>query len=195
MKTQSDIDKVLEAKRKEKVDREAAEKRVKELEGDIGGLNDKIKVYESDDSKKLSAQERVELERLKRENETLTGEKSTLQEKFDGLNGQMTASQIKAELAKSAKGIVRDEAIDDVVDILSKDFVLSDGKVLTNTDLGDKSGLEAKAYLSQYAEGRPYLAPTSSGGGSGGDKGSGGGTQTTLNNGEIQASSELWGDK
>jgi hypothetical protein len=194
MKTQTDIDNVLEAKRKEKADRETAEARVKELESEVGSLGDKIKVYESDESKKLSAEERVELERLKRENETLSTEKTGLQEQFDGLNGKLTRNQILDALRKSAKGIIRDDAINDTIETLADKFVVSDGKVLTNSDLGDKSGLEAGAYLSDFTKDRSYLAPTSSGGGSGGSGGSGGGSQGNSTEGSIEeAIAEAWG--
>lgn len=187
MKLQSDVDSVLEAKRKEKETRTAAEKRIKELEGELGTLTDKVSVYENDETLKLSKEQLVEHERLKRENEALTGEKTELEAKFNGLQQEVTTSNVKSRLTKELSGIMDKDAIIDQVDILCNKFVISDGKLLTNETLGDKSGLEAKAYLTGYTEERPYLQLKSSGGGAGGVQGSGGGSHSTNSpaNGDI----------
>jgi len=196
MKTQVDVDKVTEALRKEREDHTATKGELKTSAGAVGGLEDKIKVYESDESKKLSAEDRVEMERLKRENETFATSNADLETKYSGLQGEMTTSTIKAALAKAATGIVRDEAIFDTIDTISNKFVVSDGKVLTNSDMGDKSGLEAKAYLSSFVEERSYLKPQNSGGGSGGAQGSDGGTRdgATAPDG-LNCSQDIWNGK
>jgi hypothetical protein len=194
MKTDTDVKNVQEALRKEREEHDTAKKRAKELEKENGTLSDKINVYESDESKKLSAEDRVEMERLKRENETLATSNADLTTKYQGLEGEVTTSNIKAELRKAAVGIISEQAISDQVDILANKFVVSDGKVLTNPDLGDKSGLEAKAYLSDYVKDRSYLQPTNSGGGAGGEKGSGGGSQKEVP-GQCTASQDLWNGK
>lgn len=179
VKTPQDVENVQEALRKEREEHGSTKDALKTATTINGDLTDKIKVYESDDSKKLSAEERVDMERLKRLNETLTTDNTDLSAKIDGITGQMTASQITDQLRTAAKGIIRDDAIDHEVKNLLGNFVMSDGKALTNSDLGGDSGLDAKAFLSKHVEGRSYLAPTSSGGGAGGGKGSSGGSQNT----------------
>lgn len=198
IKTQADIDAIKKAKDQAKREQKEAQDKLKELERERDSLLDKVNAYESDKDLKLSKEQLVEFERLKRENEALTKDKTELEKNFNGLQTEITTSKIKAELAKHAKGIMEESAINDQIDILCNKFVFSEGKVLTNTDLGDKSGLEAKEYLSKYVEERPYLQPKSSGGGAGGSQGSGGGSQTNHNISgvaEISASQELWGEK
>jgi hypothetical protein len=191
VKTQEDVDSVREALRKEREDHDATKGKIKALEGDVGTLTDKVKVYESDESKKLSAEERVEMERLKRELEAKEASLGGMTTELETLKGEITTGKIKDELKKSAIGVVREEAVPDLVEILAKDFVFSDGKVLTSPDMGDRSGLDARAYLSSYVEGRSYLAPTSAGGGSKGGKGSSGGLQS---GGEAPSAKDICND-
>ena len=177
VKTQADIDKVMEAKNQEKRLRKEAEDRLKEREHELATLGDKVNAYESDSGKKLTAEERVEMERLKRELETRSKTYGELEQKYGELEKTHTQDKIRMDLLSQAKGIMREDAINDTVEQLLNKFVISEGKVLTCPELGDKSGLEAKAYLASYVEGRSYLAPTSTGGGAGGGGGSGGGSR------------------
>jgi len=177
LKTQEDIDKIILNRDNILKEKRDLEGEVKALQKEKNGLSDKVNAYESDENKKLDTEEKIEFQRLKRAEETLTTEKGDLETRYGTLETKMTSGQIKAALAKAAKGIVSEGAIDDLVNVLSKDFVLSDGKVLTSTELGDKSGLEATAYLNDYVSGRDYLKASNSGGGAGGEKGSGEGTQ------------------
>jgi len=196
MKTQADIDAIKSAKDQAKREQKEAQDALKAAQRENNELSDKVKAYESDENLKLSKEQLVEHERLKRENEALLSDKEELQGKFNGLQGEVTTGKIKSQLAKAAKGKVREDAIGDLVEQLSAKFVFSDGKVLTSPDLGDKGGLEAGAYLDDYTSERSYLAPTNSGGGAGGNKGLGGEKQVgSTDRNQITASSELWGNK
>lgn len=161
-----------ESLRKEREDHSATKDSLKTATTERDAAADKVKVYESDDSKKLDAEQLVEFQRLTRENETLTAENGTLKADYTGLQTEVTTNNIKAHLREAGKGIIREDALDNEIEVIAKDFVSVDGKFLTNSELGAKSGLEAKAYLTQHVEGRSYLAPTSSGGGAGGGGGS-----------------------
>jgi hypothetical protein len=194
MKTPEDVQSALADLKAEREQRKQAEKDLKAIKREKDELTDKVSAYESDENLKLSQEEKVEFQRLKRENETITADKDELNQKYEGLQVQLTSGKIKEALSAAAKGVVRDEAIGDVVSILANDFVLSDGKVLTSEKLGDKAGLEAKAYVQQYAEDRSYLTPQSSGGGAGGGKGPGGGSQNNQpKTNECTSSRDLWG--
>lgn len=192
MKTQSDIDAIKSAKDQAKREQKEAQGRVKELEREKNTLSDKVAAYESDEDKKLDSEQLVEFQRLKRVEETLATEKAELQDKYLGLETQVTTNAIKAALNKSGKGIIRDDALDYEVGRLADKFVISDKKVLTNTDLGDDSGLKAEDFLTRHVERHPHLKPTSSGGGAGGDKGPGGGSHQDKPTGQVTASQDAW---
>jgi len=187
IKTPEDVENVQAALRKEREEHDATKATLKTTAADLGTATDKVTVYENDDSKKLEKEQLVEFARLQRENEALTADNGTLKASFDSLTGEVTTNKIVAHLRSEAKGIIREDAIDNEIQALANHFVSADGKFLTNSTLGDKSGLEAKAYLTQFVEGRSYLVPTSKGGGAGGGGGSGDGTQTKTetDSGEI----------
>jgi len=194
MKTTADIEAVQESLRKEREDHDETKGILKTAKTEATTLADKVKVYESDDKKKLDSEQLVEFARLQRENETLTDENGTLKGNFEGLQGEVTTGKIKAHLRDKAKGIIRDDAIENEVDQIAKNFTLNGENILTNSEQGDKSGLQAEAYLTSYVEGRSYLAPTSSGGGAGGGKGPGGGAQEQSQDDTILSEmNEAWG--
>ena len=194
MKTVEDVEAVQESLRKEREDHDSTKGLLKTSKADSDTLADKVKVYESDDNKKLTSEDRVEFARLQRENEALTTANGELQGNFDSLTGEITIGKIKSHLRTKAKGIIRDEAIENEIDVLARNFVVNGDNILTNSEQGDKSGLQAEAYLSSYVEGRSYLAPTSSGGGAGGGKGPGGGAQEPDQDSSILSEmNEAWG--
>ena len=186
LKTQTDIDNVKEAKDKEKALRVAAEKAAKDLERSKNELSDKVAAYESDESKKLDAEQLVEFQRLKRENETLSADKEDLSTKYTGLQQEITIGRRDSQLTSALDGLVNPESKKDVLELIKNKFVISDGKLLTNTEQGDKSGIEAKDYVSQFVKDRPYFQPTNSGAGAGGAGSAGVGSQTNSDDsGEI----------
>lgn len=191
MKAQSDIDAIKSAKDQAKREQKEAQDALKEALKEKNSLLDKVNAYESDENRKLGAEERIEFERVKRELESKATEFEDLNSKYAGIQSEVTTSKIKNELIAASKGVIRDDAVEDTVNTLLNRFVISDNKVLTSTELGDKSGLEAKTYLSDYVKDRSYLAPASSGGGAGGGQGSGGRTLDNRDEGRITVFQDL----
>lgn len=128
VKTVEDVENVQEALRKERDEHTKTKDTLKATEAERNTASDKVKVYESDDKKKLDSEQLVEFERLKRENETLTEANTTLKGDFEGLQGEVTTNTITAHLRKEAVDIMRDDAIENEIAGLAKDFVVVDEK-------------------------------------------------------------------
>jgi hypothetical protein len=175
IKTQGDVDRVRKALNNEKEEHAETKKNLKAIETERNEANDKVTALEADDKKSADQKEIIlENQRLKRENEKLTGDLTTTADELTGIKTQVVTGKIEAALRKAAQGIVRDDAIEHATQELSKNFIISDGEVLTRTDLGDKSGLEPKGFLEKIVKEQPWLVPAStSGGAQGGTKKSG----------------------
>lgn len=194
VKTQADIDAVLTAKDQAKREQKEAQDALKLAQKTVVDLTKKVTEYEADPNKKLSVTELVEFERTKRSLEDAIKERDIIKVERDTLSAERTTSKIRDALIKAADGVVRAEAISDTVSNVLGNFVISDGKILTNATLGDKSGLDAKAYLSAYVKDRSYLVPASKGGGAGGGGGSGVGSadnETSM----VDLMAEVWSGK
>jgi len=173
MKTQEDIDKLSEALRKEREDHDTSKKDLKESKATLGTANDELEALKKTggkggDKEEPTHEDLVELSRLRRENETLTAENTEVKEKHEKLETSVTSTKIKDALRTSFGPKMRKEAVEMQVDHALRDFVLSDGKVLTKPELGDKSGLTADAYADNLLSSQSYLAPPSNSGGAGG---------------------------
>lgn len=179
VKTQEDIDKVLEATRKEREEHDATKKELKTAKTDLGTAQDKVKAFESGDGgsggrkgdEPPTHEERVELSRLQRENETLTTENGDLKTKHEALSGEVTGTKVKAALRIEAAKVMRPDAVEHEVNAAAGSFVFADGKALTNPDLGAKGGIAPDAFFGQVLVDRPYLAAKSNSGGAGGGSG------------------------
>jgi len=172
MKTQQDIDKLSEALRKEREDHDTSKKDLKEAKSTLGTSQDELEALKKsggkDDKKEPTHEDLVELSRLRRENESLTAENADVKGKHEKLETSVTSGKIKDTLRGAFSPKMRKEAVEMQVDHALRDFVLSDGKVLTKPELGDKSGLTADAYADNLLVAQTYLAPHSNSGGAGG---------------------------
>jgi hypothetical protein len=182
--TVADVDRLREGLRKERDEHDATKVALKKASDEVGAAADKIKALEkASEGKGPGAKEQQELvlenERLKRENEGLKENGAKTETELTALKAGQTKERIKAALRKAAKGmegqpgLIRDDAIEDVIEQAADLFVISDNDILTKTGQGDMSGLEPRAYLDKLVKSRAYLVPPSqSGGAGGGDKGS-----------------------
>jgi hypothetical protein len=172
MKTQADIDKLQEALRKEREDHDASKTALKEAKSSLGTSQDELEALKKSGGKsekdEPTHQDLVELSRLRRENEALTAENTEVKGNYDKLSTEVTSGKIKDNLRAAFGPKMRKEAVEMQVDHALRDFVLSDGKVLTKPELGDKSGLTADAYADNLLSTQSYLAPPSNSGGAGG---------------------------
>jgi hypothetical protein len=169
MKTQTDIDKLKEAAKKEREDHDETKKSLKAKTTELGTVTDELEVLkksggEKDDREPTHA-ELLELAKLRRENKTLTDEHEELKTKHETLNTSVTTNTVKDQLRKAFKGKIREEAVEDQIENALRNFVLSEGKALTNHDLGDKGGLTADEFADNLLKAQSYLAPPSNSGG------------------------------
>lgn len=178
MKTQSDIDNLQEALRKEREDHAAEKLKVKDAQAELNQAKDKLTVLEksggkTDDDREPTNAEMLELLQLRRDVEALTADRDKLKVDYDGLSSEVTTNQVKAELRKEFAKHIRSEALEREVEIAASKFVISDGKALTSADLGSNGGLTAEAFATNVVKEQPFLAvPSNSGGAKGGQGGS-----------------------
>lgn len=172
MKTQEDIDKLQEALRKEREDHASAKASLKDTKSELGTAQDEIEAMKKSGGKPEKEEpthaDLVELSRLRRENEALTAENAEVKGNYEKLNTNVTEGKIKDALRQAFLPKMRKEAVEMQVDHALRNFVLSDGKVLTKPELGDKSGLTADAFADNLLAEQTYLAPPSNSGGAGG---------------------------
>lgn len=194
VKTQSDVDRVSEALRKEKDDHKKTKDALKAF-GDM----DPVKTAEDldeleelrvrveangkggidDDKLQKLVDQRVARERapIERENKKLRDENVKLAETNTGLSKTITTGKIDAEIRKAAEAAkVVPTAVDDLVVIGRGIFeVTDDGAVVTRDGVGVTPGIGVDVYLTDMKERRPHWWPTSKGGGAGGNGRDGGG--------------------
>lgn len=195
MKTQADIDRVLEAKRKEAADHAATKEKLA-LYGDLdpeqitkdlaeleeariklqagGGKDGKL----SDEDLEKLAEARVktataplqrQLEKLAKERDTFAQENTTFKEK------ERTRAIGDAVRKAATESKVIGTALDDVIMLAERVFeVGASGEVLVKDNVGFTPGIAPDIWLNDMQEKRPHWWPASSGGGAGG--GNGGGT-------------------
>jgi len=172
VKTQGDIDRLQEGLRKEREDHDASKAKLRDATQSLQTTKDELDVLKEkggDGNREPTNDELIKLKQLERNNSELKEKLKVSEDGHRKLSSEVTAGTIKGELRKAAKGLIRDDAIEDVIEKVHQNFVISEGNTLTNADLGDKSGMSTKDYLSDYAKDRNYLAiPSKSGGAKGG---------------------------
>jgi hypothetical protein len=188
MKTQEDINKQLEANRKERdAHKETLEKlkafgdldpeetltkldRIEELEAAAGDKLDDAKINEMVESRmktKIAPLER-EIEKLKSEN----GEKEKSINEYKEKDRTRHIEDAVRKAAIDAK--IVPTALDDVLLLANRVFDVSeDGSVFTKDNSGVTPGVEPSVFLSDMQEKRPHWWPASQGGGAGGNNGNG----------------------
>ena len=201
VKTQADIDKQLEANRKEReahkatkdklakfgdLDPETIPTQLAELEETKARLEAVTKEGKLDESKMapiidaavrkaLGPVERIktQLERDLDNARKTTAEKDAEVSSLRGAITQRTVEQSLRDAALAAKVIPT--AVDDAVMYGARVFeVTEDGRVVTKDNAGVTPGIEAKEWLKDMQERRPHWWPASQGGGAGGGRGGGG---------------------
>lgn len=172
VKTQADVDNVKEALRKERADHDEAKAALKEANAKLAGATDELEVLKSNggkDDREPTNEELIRLRQLEREVATLTTERDELSTKHSELTNKVTTARLRDQLRKDAAKHVRPDAIDDVVDMVLPNFGISDDKVLTKAELGDKGGLSGEEFFADHVKSRQFLAiPSNSGGAKGG---------------------------
>jgi hypothetical protein len=194
VKTQADVDRVMEAHRKEKAEHVATKSKLKaftalEIDPDQytqdqdelkelrvrveQGGNGKVdeekleKLVEARVATKTAPLER-ELRKLSEENKTLTDENGN----FKRENLVRTITDATRTAATSLKVI--DSAQDDVLMLAERVMeVLDDGTVVTKDGMGVTPGIAPDVWLQEMQSKRPHWWPPSQGGGAGGGNGSG----------------------
>lgn len=190
MKTQADVDTVKEALRKEREDHGETKKklkpwgdldpdetlatldRVKELEAAAGDKLDEEKLNEMVEARlaqKTGPLER-EINKLKEENATLTGER-------DQLQGDMKRRDMNEAVRSAAvEAKVHQSAIPDIEIVAANMLEFDeDGKLITKDGLnGMTPGIDVKGFFQEMQKSRPHWWPESVGGGARGGGGPGG---------------------
>lgn len=196
VKTQSDVDRVQEALRKEKEDHGKtkdtlrafsdldAEQVAKDLD-ELAELRIRVEANKTGtiDEDKIDqlVSQRVAREKapIERDNKRLTEENEKLTSNNGDLQSTITSGTIETEIRKAAEAAkVVPTAIDDIVAIGRGVFEVSeDGNVVTRDNVGSVPGIGVDVYLTDMKEKRPHWWPASQGGGANGGEG-GGGTGT-----------------
>ncbi len=177
LKTVADVERLRESVRKERDEHEKTKDALKKATDEATANADKIKALEAkDDGKTKPIQElTLENERLKRENEQLKERSTQTETELGSIKGQVTAEKVRNALRKAWKGIIRDDALEDVIETEHANFIFDGTELLTKTGLSDnRSGLEPKAYGERLVKTRAYLVPPSMSGGARGGEGKAG---------------------
>jgi len=196
IKTQIDIDRQLEANRKERETRQALHGELTTYKASLGPwaslkpeeIQAKVDGYEAlelaaQSAGKVSAEEvqkRVEAE-LKRHTEPLRREATTYKEQVEALAGKVQTYEQKERqraihdavrsAALSAKML--DTAVDDALMLAERVFEIGDdGKITVKDQVGYTPGIDPSVWLSEIQAKRPHWWPPSQGGGARGGNGS-----------------------
>lgn len=199
MKTQTDVDKVLEANRKEKNDNKTLREKLRAF-GDLSPdeVHEKLDKYDElaalaegkggkDVDALVDSKLKTKLAPLEREMEKLKLKNQELENENTGFRTEKRETAVETAIRKAAKGKVVPEAEDDVVVLAARLFDVSeDGTVTTRDKVGVRPGLDPASWLEDILPNKPHWAPQSSGGGAVGGKGS------SLGSGPNPWSAEDW---
>jgi len=186
MKTQQDVDNVMESLRKERNDHKETKDKLREW-GDLKPKEtkeelDKIEEY------KLAAEGKMDEDkinqlvdaRVKTKENAFAREKQELEDKVTNLEGSVSTltheknnrtidDSIREAIAGHKGGKMLETAVSDAILIGRSQFeILDDGTVQTREGNGITAGLTPALWLTDMQESRPHWWPASEGGGAGG---------------------------
>jgi hypothetical protein len=177
LKTQTDVDKIQDALRKEREDHASAKAKAKEAANALATANDKIEILEKnggdDDDREPTNAERLELAQLRRDVKTLAEDRDNYKTDFEGLSGEVTANTIKDVLRKQFPAHINKDALEREIDFAVDKFTVSEGKVLTKAELGANGGLTPEEFAASVVKANSYLGIESNSGGATGGSGKG----------------------
>lgn len=206
IKTQSDIDRLNTANRKERDARRKAEKALEafggkspeEIASDIDELEElRAQKADGDDDTLEERVEKLAAKRLKtkmgplqREHDKLKKSYSDLEGDRDGLRTEIRNIKISDSLrSATSKADVRKSAVDDVLLYGTNVFELTeDGATQTRDGVGVTPGLSPDEWLKDMKESRPHWWDASRGGGS---KGSGDGGNSGIDTDKLTPREKL----
>lgn len=189
MKTQADIDRIMEGLRKEKNDHNELKKKYHSLSGmevdDIIAKLDKYPELEAaatgkiDDAKleqMVASRIGVQLNPVKRELDKTVKERNDLQTLVDAFKQEKTSRLISDAVREAAKKAqMLDTAVEDAILYAERMFeVAEDGSVITKDGVGVVPGINAEMWLQDIQSKRPHWWAPSLGAGAMGSKGPGG---------------------
>lgn len=191
MKTQEDVDRLVEAARKEREDHKATKEKFKavaslDMEDVVAKLDeyDELKARADGSGKDEEKLEKLVEARLRSKLAPLERERDQLKQKAEELgktneqyqqkDKQRTIHDHIRTAATAAK--VRNEAMEDALFLGERVFdVNEEGRVVTRDGVGVTPGLTPDVWLSEIKSNRPHWWPDSRGAGAGGGDGAGGG--------------------
>lgn len=198
VKTQADVDRVQEALNKEKNDNKDIKKKLEPWKDmDHKDVMEKLDKYpeleakaveHKDDDEKIekivtsrvtqaTAPLQRDLDKLKTENEELTGQNGTLVKKRDE---RVVHDSIRSHATKAN---IVPTALEDILSLSGNYFEIDgEGQVITKADAGITPGVAADVFFSEMADKRPHWFPPSQGTGADGDKRPGGAGNNPFSN-------------
>lgn len=189
IKTQTDIDRLQEALRKERTDHSATKTKLQPFTslGDLEEVKAKLDKYpelealaeasgNKIDDKKLEGIVNGRVAPLQRELEAARATITELSQKNGELTGSLTKRDIHEDVRKAALAAkITDTALEDVLMLADHYFERADGKTITRDVGGIMPGLDPAAWIAEQREKRPHWWPGSLGAGAGGGRDGGGG--------------------
>lgn len=183
MKTQSDVDNIQEALRKERALKKDAESKLAAYDGiEADGLRDSLDELERlrvtngkvDDSKlneMVESRLKLDREKYKRETEKLESQIQELTGKNENLVNEKNTNLIEDGLREAGRGVVSESAMNDVLFRKSLFEVSEEGNVLTKENAGVTPGLSPSQWMEEAIKNNTHWAKTSKGAGAKGNAG------------------------